>query len=227
MKKIFLCLWAAMLVGIINVSAQNPYPEENDPDAWTYPVKYAGERPALKDFVDASFEVGLEYGMGEVWGAVYDAWCKYKKNQKQEANVKLTVDGKNGFLRYEREYIEEDNTKSLVVVEICYWNCSDGKHKIYCENVYCIYDGKAIETENTGISFYAYNNSTRKMTHVGNDAMGVVVKTGMEDVDQSQSEYPVVTYSLPQVGKDIVATIHNKPTGKEQVILKWNGLRFE
>jgi len=253
MKKIFFCLIAAMMVGVCGVSAQNPYPEEDDPDAFVIPVTYAGARPTLQDFINSSFAEGIEYGLGEVWGAVYDAWEKYKKNQKQDAGTKLTVDGKNGYFKYEHVYVnEETNEKSVLVAEICYWNCADGKHKLYCENVYCIYDGKAIETECVGISFYAFNSATRKMTHLHNETMGVQVKTGMEGVtsgiddgglyvstngerkymtreefDKWDSEFPIVTYSLPQVGKDIIATINNKPTGNEQVVLKWNGFRFE
>lgn len=226
MKKFFFCLIAAMMVGVCGVSAQNPYPEEDDPDAFVIPVTYAGARPTLQDFINSSFDFNAEYyGLGEVWGAVDDAWTKYKKNQKQDADTKLTVDGKNGYFKYERVYVDEDTKDtSILVAEICYWNCSDGKHKLYCENVSCFFNGRAVGTEHVGISFYVFNSATRKMTHIHNDAMGVEVNTGFDKWD---SECPIVTYSLPQVGKDIIATINNKPTGNEQVVLKWNGFRFE
>jgi len=113
---------------------------------------------------------------------------------------------------------------------------------------------RAIETEFSGISFGIYNNTTHKMTYVNQEVMGIDVKTGMQNLGVREEkgeyflvnyeteerkpiteeqynkwwdEYPIVTYSLPRVGKDITAVINNRPEGKKEVIVKWNGLRFD
>ena len=92
------------------------------------------------------------------------------------------------------------------------------------------------------------------MTYAYREGMGIDIKTGMEglgvSVDKGEyflnnyltderepiseeqynnwwNEYPVVTYSLPRVGKDITAVINNRPEGKKEIIVKWNGLRFD
>ena len=45
-------------------------------------------------------------------------------------------------------------------------------------------------------------------------------------VDEAEDEVSGIAYILPRVGKDIKAVIYSS-TGKKEVILKWNGLRFD
>ena len=242
-----------ILAGVCAFAQTNPYPEENDEYAYSVPVKYQGQKPIINDFINAYFG---EESEDELDGYLSDLWHRYLKNEPLDKNEKVTLDAKNGFASFERVYPpdEDDPEGSKMLVEMCYWNSSDGNHKVFAESVQIFHGNRAVETEFSGVSFGIYNNTTHMMTYVYLDDMGAKVTTGMEDLSVSEekgeyflvnyetnerkpitqeqynnwwNEYPVVTYSLPRVGKDITAVINNRPEGKKEIVVKWNGLRFD
>lgn len=217
----FQLILAAMLLAM-SAMAQNPYAEiEDDEDVYAEYVKFSGQKPGIADFVTSYIGDEPEF---ELTGMLYDIWQKHLKNKPLDKNEKLTVDAKNGFVRFEKLYPDEGDGESKTFVEICYWNCSDGKHKVVAYSVGQFWDGKAIQTEFGGIWFGLYNNDTHKIIYNNGLALGMdvidVKKYGGDDE-------AVVTYNLPRVGKDITAVINNLPGGNKEIAVKWNGLKFE
>ena len=248
-----LCISVLSLAAFGALAQTNPYPEENDEYVYAEIVKYQGQKPIINDFINAYFG---EESEDELNGYLSDLWHRFLKNEPLDKNEKVTLDTKNGFASFEKVYPpdEDDPDGSKILVEMCYWNSSDGNHKIFAESVQMFQGNRAIETEFSGISFGIYNNNTHKMTYVNQEVMGIDVKTGMQNLGVREEkgeyflvnyeteerkpiteeqynkwwyEYPIVTYSLPRVGKDITAVINNRPEGKKEVIVKWNGLRFD
>jgi len=115
-------------------------------------------------------------------------------------------------------------------------------------------DGKWVNGQFTGLSFYVYNNAKRRMTMVSNtgEELGVVVKTGREGeisgydstakmffaeldgkrTNMTEEEYhkfvaerPVITISLPRKGKTLKAII-NTPSTHKEVLFQWDGMYF-
>lgn len=205
----------AILICGFSVSAQNPYPGENETDRFTWSVKFSGEKPSLKDFVQSYLE---ECGSGdqelnEIAEALAPVWEKYLKNKPQDKHETLIVDTKNGYLRYEGVYTH-DNVKEKDVIEMCYWNCSDNKHKLFAISYSNFQNDKPFNTEVTGLSFDIYNNAKRKMTSYYGSELGIELESD-----------DTIVYSLPRVGKTLVATIYKK-SGQEKVEFEWNGLKF-
>ena len=213
----FQLIFAALLVCAMGVSAQNPYAEiEADGDEYATVVKFAGQKPGITDFVSAYIGDEPE---DELTGALYEMWHKHLKNKPLDKNEKITVDAKNGFVRFEQLYPDEGDGygDESLFVEMCYWNCSDGKHKIFASSVSQYHDGEAIQTEFGGIIFGVYNNDTHKMIFNNGCGLGVC---------DSWDGNPIVTYTLPRVGKDITAVLHT-PDDIKEATYKWNGLKFE
>lgn len=210
-RKSHFCLVALMLL-TMSVSAQNnPYPEEQENADYAITVKFQGQKPGIRDFINAMYEEPED----EWSSTTSDMWKRFLNN-KLKADEKVTLDAQNGFVSFENSYSDEfGETKRIE--EICYWNCSDTKHKVVAQNAMVYRDGQPMETEFTGLSFMIYNNATHKLTFSGCSDMGIDVE--YEDGLQA------TTYTLPRVGKDIKIIVHydNK---KEEFTAKWNGLRF-
>ena len=215
----FQLLLALMLTIAISASAQNPYAEIEDlEDEYTPVVKFSGQKPTITDFVTAYIGEPED----ELTGLMDEIWQCHRKNKPLPKNTKLTVDAKNGFVSMEKIYPDEGDGygEESTTVDMCYWNCSDGKHKLFAISVLQFMDGKAVQTEFGGIFFGLYNNATHKIIYNNG------VYLGMDDIEK-ESDDAVITYALPRVGKDITATVHNLPNGEKKVLYKWNGLKFE
>ncbi len=166
--------------------------------------------PDIVDFVT----VYLSETEDELRGNIAPEWQKYLKNEKLGKGVTFTVDKKNGYIRYEMDYdiaYPEDKTGEKSCVEFCYWNCADGLHKLFAENVYLTQKGKPIFTEFSGLYIYAYDNATQKLYMIDQDLLGLGEET-----------HGMVTFSLPRQGKDIEVTDANGSKKK----LAWNGKGF-
>jgi len=252
--RFFLC-FVAMVIGSLCVSAQtNPYPELDEFDSFANAtvVNFRGQQPTLVDFVNAY----LSDAYGDLAATISRVWRKYLKNKPQSSGDKILVDKKNGYVRIESNHInEEQNATYKTIIEMCYWNCSDNQYKVFAQTCYTYVNGHVSGGwQYDGISFCVYDSNLRKLAFMPAYMMGVEVKTGMEYVSHGydngnyfwensetgerknmteeefekwQDEYPVVTYNLPREGKDITAVINNRPEGKKEIIVKWNGLRFE
>jgi hypothetical protein len=178
-------------------------------------VNYKGANPTISDFVTAfvtsSDNVDEEDCCAdEAFNAIGYVWEKYQKGIPLEEGQTLTLDEKNGFVLYESRS-EYDSTENLVRMEMCYWNESDGKHKLFAYSVWCFTNGKPSMGQFDGITFFRYDNVTKKMY--------------MCDPPGFEVEYFNTSYALPRTGKDIIVTSWDD-SGKKERTLKWNGHRF-
>ena len=171
-------------------------------------VHYSGQNPTIIDFVTAYLS---QEDDEEMINGILDDWTHHQQGQALSNGASFTVDVKNGFVRYDKRYT--GNTYSYT--ELCYWNCKDQKHKLLAVNRGCIEQGKPVTAQFTGLKFYTYDNQTKRMAHTFNTDLGAGIHT-----------QKVVTYALPQSGKDIMATIH-APQNEVQILMKWNGAKFD
>ena len=176
-------------------------------------VNYQGAKPTIKDFAKAYLaslftdveECDLE-GLG-MYADLQDAIKRQGKGLQLEENSTLTIDVKNGFLVYEWKQDEY-----LMRIEMCYWNEADGKHKLFACSRWSFENGKAILGQYDGLSFYRYDNATKKMARCNTPGFDV--------------EYLNKSYALPRTGKDITVTTWEDNGKKTQKTLKWNGHGF-
>ena len=235
---------SALLIGMLALccQAQQSYPK----DFFDYPldtrVSFTGKAPTITDFL-VSFLNQDE--TSEVLGSLEIAWNHYVQGEPQEPCVQFMVDEKNGYLRHtddsqlcedlededEDEEYEEYDVKSYI--EMCYWNCADGKHKLLAENCITIIDGKYALTEYSGISFFIYDNDSRKLFLVSEEDIGAYIEPELDDAatDTGKAltafdDKAIVVYWLPQQGKDINVEIVSG-TKREEARLVWDGMRFK
>ena len=177
-------------------------------------VNYKGSKPSVADFAWAAFP-SLNYEDEEEsgdrpWKELEDAMKRYRDGLPQEEGDKLTIDTKNGYILFERVYDEyEDHVFRL---EVCFWNESDGKHRLIAFNNLASYsqDGPSV-TEVSGLVFFRYDNATKRMK--GCEPPGF-------EIDYS------LLYELPRNGKDIITTRWNDDGSTKQIVLKWDGKQF-
>lgn len=179
-------------------------------------VNYQGEKPTISDLAWAFLsaddgEEELEGEADESFNAVKQAWIRHREGLPQEENETLTIDEKNGFVLYEWRYEE-----NLLRIEMCFWNESDQKHKLFAYNVGYYSDGEYSPGQFDGIVFCRYDNATREMTYC--EAPGFEVEYGTDDGSW-------VSYDLPRTGKDITVNYWLN-VGKTQKTLKWDGRKF-
>ena len=178
-------------------------------------VNYQGSKPSISNFVTAflnSRSEGDDDCTDESFNAVQQAWNNHLKGKKLMANETLNVDEKNGFVLYEIKHSEH-----VLRVEMCYWNEADQKHKLFAYNVGCYQNGKYSAGQFDGLTFYRYNNATKKMA--------VTFETGF-DVEYGTDDGCWASYALPRTGKDIIVTYWKNNTKKQQKTLKWQGSKF-
>lgn len=174
-------------------------------------VNYKGAKPTITDFAWAYLswlDRESEECDREGFASQYYAMECYRKGQPQNEYTTFTVDEKNGYILYERDY----NGEYMIRTEMCYWNEADGKHKLFAYNSCCYKDGKVSHGQFDGIEFYRYDNATKKMT--------MIESPGFETTFYDTS------YTLPRVGKDIIVNKWDDNGRKRQKTLKWNGRRF-
>ncbi len=172
-------------------------------------VNYKGAKPTISDFAWAFLTASDDEECGsEPVTAFKTAWVAEKSGKPQEDGVLLTIDEKNGFVRYEYRYDDV-----VTRMEMCYWNESDGKHKLFAfNNMASLAEGKPVVTETSGLNFWRYDNATKQMTYINPPGFEV--------------EYINTTYALPWEGKNIGVTKWDDDGPTEQLELKWNGRRF-
>ena len=177
-------------------------------------VNYQGARPTIRDFAEAylaslvsSIEEDCDSEGLYLYESLQHAMTCQDKGQPLEENGTLTIDQKNGFLIYEQKH---DNYVDRI--EMCYWNEADGKHKLFANNRWSFENGKPILGQYDELSFFRYDNATKKMTRCNTPGFDV--------------EYLDKSYALPRTGKDITVTQWDKNGKKTQKTLKWNGSGF-
>ena len=178
-------------------------------------VNYKGAKPTITDFAWAAFP-SLNYVDEEdcgdrPWRSLENAMKRHSKGLSQENGETLTIDSKNGYILLELSGDEDEDY--IFRLEVCYWNESDGRHKLIAFNNMASYaDGKPCMTEMSGMDFYRYDNVTKRM--VSCDPPGFEIEYGG-------------TYELPRVGKDIIYTQYNNDGTTKKKKLKWNGKQFK
>lgn len=198
-------------------------------------VKFSGAQPSILDFARAYLSIE---DMGEGYGSLREALERYDKGQKPEYG-ELIVDTKNGYINYTVDWSKVDaESTEISTNEMCYWNCKDGRHKIFASNLKGMTDGKYYETEVTGLNFLGYDSQTKSMEWYSQDQLGALILPEemcwpVQDPENSKLgddyfKYAPV-FSLPRTGKNIEVDIHDTsiPASKHRTCtLVWNGEGF-
>ena len=184
-------------------------PLELDDGLPLIPVNFKGAQPNIKDFVSALLKNGEE---GEALNGLSQAWDFFKNGMKQMPGDDLIADTQNGYMGY----VSEDES-SRQVIECCYWNYADKKHKLVAISNDLFMEGKAVAGQYTGVEFYKYDNATRQMKHVYAHEVGIDI--------EAPSGTTATSHALPRQGKTIVYTYYT-PSGKVEKRLTWNGSKF-
>jgi len=178
-------------------------------------VNFQGAQPTIKDFAQAYItsllnpedEDECEGEGGYLYENLQRAIACQAKGLPLEENETLTIDLKNGYLIYEQKHDEYVSR-----IEMCFWNESDGKHKLFANNRWSFENGKPSLGQYDELSFYRYDNATKKMSRCNTPGFDV--------------EYLNKTYALPRTGKNIIVTTWDKNGKKTEKPLKWNGRSF-
>ena len=183
-------------------------------------VKYQGAKPTISDFVTAfvfsdNHEDDEDECVDESFNAIRYVWDCHLKGTPLREGETLNVDVKNGYVCYECRS-EYESVEDLGRWEMCFWNESDGKHKLFAYNVSWFRNGTYHPGQYDGLVFFRYDNATKKMKQC--DAPGFEMRYGTDDGDW-------ISYALPRTGKDIIVTTWHK-NGPKQKTLKWNGHKF-
>ena len=174
--------------------------------AQEFRVNFAGAKPGIIDFVTAALQRdGDEFIQG-----TQENWTRRQEGRALDDGASFIVDAKNGFVRFDKRH----SAKSYEYVEFCYWNCANQKEKIVAVNSGMVEQGRPVSSEFTTLKFYRYDNQKKTMQWLSRQDIGAAVNVSS-----------VVSYVLPQAGKDIMATIHG-PQGEVQILMKWDGSQF-
>ena len=186
-------------------------PYEYDDGLTPITVRFKGTQPNVKDFVTALLAPDET---DESRNGLRQAWDFYKNGMKQMPGDDLIVDVQNGYVGY----VSEDET-SRQVIECCYWNYADRRHKLVAITNDLFMDGKAVVGQFTGITFYKYDNATRQMKVVYDDELGINL--------EAPSGTEAASHALPRQGKTMIYN-YQIPSDKNIVRrLTWNGSKFE
>ena len=177
---------------------------------YSFPVTFKGQEPGISDFVTA---IVSQEACGEFLGRIGDEWRKYLKGQKYEG--RFMPDSKHGYLRFE-EHFKDDGDEEICITDFCFWNCSDGRHKIVAEASTCSVNGVPFDGQYSGLSIYVYDGKLRRMEMVP------LHEFGLEQPDINS----MLTYTLPVEGKDIIATANDEEKGECRFVYEWNGNGF-
>ena len=138
-----ICLVLLLLCGIDFYAQQWNYPEDMLNVEYPYytTVKFEGASPDIADFV-TSYISDLDTTMD---GLNYvDVWKSYLRHEEQKPGTEIVVDKKNGYVRITTEYSIDFDGKDHIyktIHEMCYWNCADGKHKLFALNFNIMTEG--------------------------------------------------------------------------------------
>lgn len=249
-KSIILCGVVSLLLSM-NSLAQLPYEVE-----YMYELGTFGKTGSIKEFV--SFL--LAEPEDEVNGALSEAWGLYLQNEPLPEGATILLDEKNGYFRYDMEFVDEyDNEgateiyRSTVFVEMCVWNCADGMHKVFAENIGGTINGVPHDDgQYDGIIFFLYDKEKHKLNsvydvidyeellsltpdkeyeydgeqyYVNDHRTGERKKMTPEEFNRWYEDRSVAVLSLPRTGKNIKATVYSVK-GEEEREFAWDGYLF-
>ena len=173
-----------------------------------FTVKFQGSRPTIIDFATAF----LDYNQKEkFYDNVNREWNKYLKKKPLSPHVNIIVDVKNGYMRYD---IVNPVEKDTTFMEMCFWNCADGKHRLIAANTVWLLNGDYGWDKHVGTLFFVYDNKTRVMRYVDIDDIGALY-----DGDG------LSVFFLPRKGKDIRVSAAGGGDRWNEILI-WDGYRF-
>ena len=187
------------------------------------PVTFQGEKPTISDLAwayvnyestPAEGEEEEEECADESASAVKSAMTRQRANEALDPGETLSIDLRNGFVLYEWKDVDSD---TRLRIEMCYWNESDGKHKLFACGTY-YFDGDQYSAgQFDGLTFYRYDNAAKTLTWT--DDIGFEVEYGTDDDAW-------VTYDLPRSGKNITVNYWYGNGTHKQKTLQFDGRRF-
>ena len=155
-KRIIQISLLVTVLPLMSLTVQAP-DEETD---GSLVVNYKGSRPVITDFIDAFLTEDAEEGSDcDNWK---NEWADYRRGKPLEKRQTFTVDVRNGYVRMENKF----EGGEITFHEFCFWNCSDGKHKLLVEYVGVFVGGKVVETECTGLLVYRYDNAILALSFI-------------------------------------------------------------
>lgn len=181
---------------------------------WSFPVKFSGQKPVISDFVSAILN---QEELGESLGDMKVKWKLYRAGKALPEGNSILVDTKNGYARYETTDKYEDGEVYGNSIEFCYWNCSDSRYKLVAYATVCTHNGKTFMGQYSGICFYYYDSTRRRMENTSTYDLGI-------DVDMPD-DTNLFVHKLPQTGKTIECD-YFAPSGNVVSRLTWNGSKF-
>lgn len=204
-KAIILCAMAIFCC--VGAMAQNPFKDlTKNESVVTFKL------PTIVDFVTAYLSVSDD----ELRGSIAPEWENYLNNKPVTKGYKILVDKKNGYVRFDVDYdvlYPKDKMGDKLYVEFCYWNCSDGLHKLFAENIGQTRNERPLFTEYSGLYIYAFDNATQKLYMIDQDLLGL-----------DENVHGEVTFALPRNGKDIEVFYHKPKKAAKK--LEWKGKGF-
>lgn len=204
----FTLLTFVMLMWMPRTEAQNfEYPEYPDNDE-KISVQFKGDRPTISDFATSFLDYSKEK---EFYGKVNNEWKKYRQKKPLSNGSSMILDIKNGYMRYETINREENDTTFM---EMCFWNCADGKHKLVCANTVWILNGDYGWDDHVGSWFYLYDNKKKEMRPLY-----------AEDIGALYDGDGLTVFFLPRKGKDIKVSAAGGGERWNEV-LEWDGYQF-
>ena len=169
-----ICLVLLLLCGVDFYAQQWTYPEDMLNVEYPYftTVKFEGASPDIADFV-TSYISDLDTTMD---GTNYvDVWNRYLRQEELRPGTEVVVDKKNGYVRITTEYSIDFDGKDHIyktIHEMCYWNCADGKHKLFALNFNILNEGRYLEGQSTGLSLSLYDNARHIMWDIAEYELG-------------------------------------------------------
>ena len=173
-------------------------------------ISFKGVQPNIKDFVTALLSNDED---DESMNGLKEAWQFYKNGMKQMPGDDLIVDVQNGYVGYESTSGDNDRQ----VIECCYWNYADKRHKLVAISNDLYLNGEPEDGQYTGITFYQYDNATRKMQLIHAQELGLTT--------DPPAGNRATSHELPRKGRTIVYNYYT-PSGKIVKRMTWNGSKF-
>ena len=185
-----------------------------DTEDGSIPVAFSGQKPGITDFVSAILS---PEDIGESLGEMKDNWDLYRAGKPLPQGRSFLVDQKNGYLRYDATDKEDDGTVFSTCIEFCYWNCSDGRHRLVGENTVCSRNGKPFMGQFSGLSYLMYDGKTRRLSPIYEGDLGI-------DIDYPEGA-DLIVHKLPRTGKTVEYRF-STPSGEILAKYTWAGNKF-
>ena len=224
--RIITCTWVLLMTMMFapNLSAQTfEYPEYQGDEYEPFPVNIQGKQPTITDFANTFLNLKKEE---KFFNNVYKDWNNYLKKKPLSKNVSIILDVKNGYMKYniinpvgifnpEDINPENINPEDTIFMEMCFWNCADGKHKLVAANTVWVMDNDYGWDDFIGVYFYLYDDKKRTMRMILPEDIGALF-----DGDG------LSVFFLPRKGKNIHVSAAGGGDRWDEILI-WDGYKFD